>query len=50
MARVEPFRTQQSSARAFFHDDFDIAQTVAKSLGQPIENPDDFFSNFLVSQ
>ncbi len=49
-ARVEPFGAQQLSARAFFHNDFEIPQSVAKTLRQAIQDVDDFSSNFVVSQ
>ena len=43
VARVEPFGAQQLSARPFFYNDFDIPQSVAKTLRQTIETSDHFF-------
>jgi hypothetical protein len=50
MARVEPLSPEKLSARALFDDDFDIVQAVAKSFRQPVQDPGDFFSDFVMSQ
>jgi hypothetical protein len=50
VAGIESFGAQQLGARAFFYDDFNIAQTITKPLRETVHNSDDFSSNFLVSQ
>jgi len=46
----KPFSPQESDGRAFLDDEFDVAQLLAKSARQPIDDTGDFFSDGLVIQ
>ncbi len=50
MPRVESNGTEQSSPGPFFHNNFNVAQAVAKLARQPVQHESNFFSDFVFVQ
>ena len=49
-ARIEAFGSEESPRRLLFYDELNVAQLLAKSARQSINNAGDFFSKLIVSQ